>query len=923
MSRRALLLLLGPLGIVLCLTFWFTARSIEAANQQAEARQAAEAEATQAQPQQRQQAAAGQGRRRQNQQGQQKKRTQQGNRQTAPGQMHGSEPGGRKATEPPPAPNAAGVPVLSSGDSYDDFVSVARAPDGTLYAAYAAYFDGHDQIRLHRRLPSGAWSTRTHVPLVRARADIWMPQVAVDASNRLWVIWSEQTELTRTESGNWDLYARSYTDDTWGPIVRLTDDPKPDINPFVTVDARYNIVVVWQGHADNTGDVMLCRFDGQQWSQPLAVTSGSDSDWYPQAAIDSSGVIWIAFDSYRNGDYDVFLTSVRDGQVGEVIPIAQSHYYEAHASVACTPDGRVWVAWEEGGANWGKDQGYWLRASQEGDVPQQAEAHPTGGGAGTTLGSTRSVRVACWHNERLLAAPPLDAGVLPANHAQMSAMPGLCSDVDGRLWLRFRLAYRADQRRPGQYRKYWTEQLTHLGSDGWSKAEVLPGSTGRTSVFSHVAPLAEGGVLVGYSSDQRGPANYHAPVRDIALVTTLERPEQQPGVPELAEYEAPAIAGEPWDGQTEQRQVAAIRKHRVEHAGQTLRVVRGDLHRHTEMSWDVGPGADGSYLDFYRYMIDVASMDFGGLTDHQGGGHYPYHWWLTEKSCDMYYLPPRFVPLYGYERSARFPNGHRNVFHSYRGVPVFPFQLRLDQSGQFPGVGSGELATNDTKLLYEYLHGSDGIAISHTSGTSSMGTDWRDNDPAIEPVVEIYQGARNSYETLGAPRVHDIANQPASAAPGGFTEEGMIWNALAKGYRLGNISSSDHGSTHISYALVYTPANDRESILSAIRQRHTYGSTDNMIVACWAGDHFMGDEFNTSEQIQLRLQATGTSNIERVDLVRNNRYIFTATPRKASIDIDYVDMEPEEGLNYYYFRLLQDDGQLAWASPIWINWGKE
>ena len=53
------------------------------------------------------------------------------------------------------------------------------------------------------------------------------------------------------------------------------------------------------------------------------------------------------------------------------------------------------------------------------------------------------------------------------------------------------------------------------------------------------------------------------------------------------------------------------------------------------------------------------------------------------------------------------------------------------------------------------------IAISHTSGTDSMGTDWRDNDPGIEPVVEIYQGARNSYETLGAPRVHPEDQPPA------------------------------------------------------------------------------------------------------------------------------------------------------------------
>ena len=226
----------------------------------------------------------------------------------------------------PAAPDESGVSLLSSGDSYDDFTSVAQGSDGTLYAAYAAYYDGHDQIRLHKQLKSGKWSTRTHVPLVQARADIWMPQLAVDASDRLWVIWCEQTGQSATQTGNWDLYARSLDGTAWGPIVRLTDNPKPDINPHVAVDAKRNIYVVWQAHPDNDGDIMLCRFDGTSWSKPKTVTSGPAADWYPQVAIDQAGVAWIAFDSYRNGDYDVFLTSVNGEQVGEVIPIADTDY---------------------------------------------------------------------------------------------------------------------------------------------------------------------------------------------------------------------------------------------------------------------------------------------------------------------------------------------------------------------------------------------------------------------------------------------------------------------------------------------------------------------------------------------------------------------------------------------------------------------
>jgi hypothetical protein len=318
-------------------------------------------------------------------------------------------------------------------------------------------------------------------------------------------------------------------------------------------------------------------------------------------------------------------------------------------------------------------------------------------------------------------------------------------------------------------------------------------------------------------------------------------------------------------------------------------------------------------------MIDVAEMDFGALTDHQGGGHYAYHWWLTEKSADLYHLAPRFVPLYGYERSARFPDGHRNIFHSYRGVPIFPFQTKLTLTGVFPGVGSGELVLNDTKLLYQFLRDTRGVAISHTSGTDTMGTDWRDNDPEIEPVVEIYQGARNSYEVVGGPRVHDVSKPAPNQAPGGYQEAGMVWNALAKGYRLGTTSSSDHGSTHISYSLVYTPSNDRDAILNSIRKRHTYGATDNLIVEAWANGHFMGDEFTTRERPSLQLKVRGTSPVARVDLIRNNRFIYNSAQDRQEFEIKFVDMEAQAGLNYYYFRVQQEDGEIAWASPIWVN----
>ena len=39
-------------------------------------------------------------------------------------------------------------------------------------------------------------------------------------------------------------------------------------------------------------------------------------------------------------------------------PIAATARFEAHVTLAADPAGRVWLAWDEAGVNWGKDFGY-------------------------------------------------------------------------------------------------------------------------------------------------------------------------------------------------------------------------------------------------------------------------------------------------------------------------------------------------------------------------------------------------------------------------------------------------------------------------------------------------------------------------------------------------------------------------------------
>src|SRR5215831_19413037 len=85
-------------------------------------------------------------------------------------------------------------------------------------------------------------------------------------------------------------------------------------------------------------------------------------------------------------------------------------------------------------------------------------------------------------------------------------------------------------------------------------------------------------------------------------------------------------------------------------------------------------------------------------------------------------------------------------------ISSYSMRVSFATSSPEPIPGSGELVANDTRMLYEDIRSRNGIAIAHTTATR-MGTSWGDNDPALEPVVEIYQGARTNYESLEAPLV--------------------------------------------------------------------------------------------------------------------------------------------------------------------------
>ena len=107
--------------------------------------------------------------------------------------------------------------------------------------------------------------------------------------------------------------------------------------------------VTWQTFAGGLSDIFTAfrEAKGTAWSKPIRVTSHAAGDWEPRLAFAAADEALIVFDSYRRGNFDVFLAKVTPAGKVTITPIAATDRYEARAAAAASPDGKtLWVAYE-------------------------------------------------------------------------------------------------------------------------------------------------------------------------------------------------------------------------------------------------------------------------------------------------------------------------------------------------------------------------------------------------------------------------------------------------------------------------------------------------------------------------------------------------------------------------------------------------
>ncbi len=317
----------------------------------------------------------------------------------------------------------------------------------------------------------------------------------------------------------------------------------------------------------------------------------------------------------------------------------------------------------------------------------------------------------------------------------------------------------------------------------------------------------------------------------------------------------------------------------------------------------------------HTYARDSAGVDFAACTslamrmDEE-------QWKEVTEAANRFSEEGRYVALPAYEWFGMLEqDGNKNVYF-------------LDDQ-DIPKLDSRSSDSNHPEKLWKQLERFEGRAMTvpHHSVSAVIGTRWRWHDPRFQRLVEIYSCWGNS-EARGCER--PLVN-PARY------EEQSVQDALEKGYRLGIIAGSDTHTSQPGFsnrlrlknawkgglACVWAETFDREGIFRALWERRCYGTTGARIVLeFFLNDAPMGSEvkLDVSAERKLKIRAETCSPVNKVVIVKNAKEIHVDTPKGESVYFEWVDsngMERES--DYYYFRLMQDDGEIAWSSPIWVD----
>jgi BNR repeat-like domain len=228
---------------------------------------------------------------------------------------------------------------------WSEYPALAVDPSGNPHVVWDDDTTGKSEI-YYKGSPDGGATWTTAKKLSSTTAGCYRPDIAVDSSGALHVVWYDYAP------GNYEIYYKKSTDggETWTATKRLTWNGGGSEYPDIAVDSSGNPQLVWTDDTPGNYEVHYRKSTdgGKTWAAAKRLTWNADSSQEPVIAVDSSGnphVVW--FDRTPGNDEIYYKKSPDGGTTWDPAKrLTWDSYGSWYPSIAVDSSDMLHLAWE-------------------------------------------------------------------------------------------------------------------------------------------------------------------------------------------------------------------------------------------------------------------------------------------------------------------------------------------------------------------------------------------------------------------------------------------------------------------------------------------------------------------------------------------------------------------------------------------------
>lgn len=747
---------------------------------------------------------------------------------------------------------------------------------GIIWIAWIALWGKHEQIRAKCIYPKRNESEQEML-VSPPRTFLLEPSIVCNRKDQTLIFWVEN------RNNDWRLFYRILGPEGLSNAKIVPGSGKKVSHQAAVAVGSGGIWIAWQEHQKRGTVIYLANYEDRKWGKPI-LGSPEEFNAYDPCITPVDNGVQLAYSSYRDNLYGIYTRSIENKGFGDEQKVSWQNAYSYYPSITTDREGGAWIAWvchngcrrekrEEKRATFVQTPLRHLQNSFWFNEPH--------------IYITRLKNGQLWIPDLKKSMGDTNSGKVP--FPKMSNYPKITSTRSGQIIVFAR----------GFEGKSWFKSTIwgawYDGKKWYGPKRIDQGQTGEPEAVQVVKGKGEE-IWFSWQVDERQKNK-----NEREFVESWIEVKKVNFSVKRKEYNLRLlncnVRNMEFGSNSRSFSPLSIK-------GKRYWLVFGNLHRHTEIS-PCCRACSGSFDLNYRHANDVMNERFSAMTDH-GFSQDKHNWLRTRKMAKFYNCPGHFIAFSGWEWTSSIQK-----WHSYGHLNTY--YLRDDQ----PCWTASAKVSATPKQLWRLLKGRNALTIPHHVADKQHPIDWRFYNFEVEPVVEIFQDMRGSGEFKGC--------HGSPGTTGGYPQmdesEYFVRYALERGYRLGFVAGGDHCG--VSLAGVYVKELNREGVFEALNARRCFATSGcQMRIDFRLENHPMGSIVKIKSPDtprRLKIYVEALEKLETVTLVCNCEDIFVKRCAKRKIMFIFTDTRSFEKESFYYIRILQRDGEIAYSSPIWVS----